>query len=631
MEKILKRIHSPEDLRKLTGKELNLLPAEIRERIIDVVSKNGGHLAPNLGTVELTIALHVVFHTPEDKILWDVSHQAYTHKLLTGREAKFDTLRQHGGISGFTRMDESPYDCFGSGHSGTALSAAMGFEVADYLLKKEDRVVAVVGDGALTNGITFEALNNLRSCCRGLILIVNDNKMSIARSTGAISRILNRIITAKLYNRIKAAAKYILRNLPHGENMIGSIRGLESSLKSLLVPGVFFEEMGIRYIGPVNGHNLAELIRTLRRVKDNDLPVIVHVITEKGRGCKFANENPELFHGIGKFNPETGELIRSAGAKPTFSTVFGASLEKLTEQDPKLVTVAAAMALGCGITHDYIRKYKERFFDVGIAEEHAIAFAAGLAANGCHPVAAIYATFSQRALDCLFHEVALQNLPVLLCADRAGLVEDGPTHHGIYDVSFLRAIPNMAILMPANEDELPMMMEAALKRQCPAVIRYPKGNSGRPEGDPAPAPIEWGKAAVVRDGSDLSFWCAGREIYTAMAAADIMEKQHGLRAAVVNVRFLKPFDTELFNQYLDRPVVTLEDHVKQGGLASIVAELAAGNGCPALLSWGWDADEIIPHGSTAKIRQEHGFTPESIADAVAAKVLSLRRQQRVLH
>ncbi|MBR4253695.1 MAG: 1-deoxy-D-xylulose-5-phosphate synthase [Lentisphaeria bacterium] len=624
MEKILKRIHSPEDLRKLTGKELNLLPAEIRERIIDVVSKNGGHLAPNLGTVELTIALHVVFHAPEDKILWDVSHQAYTHKLLTGREPEFDTLRLHGGISGFTKMDESPYDCFGSGHSGTALSAAMGFEVADYLLKKEDRVVAVVGDGALTNGITFEALNNLRSSCRGLILIVNDNKMSIARSTGAISRILNRIITAKLYNRIKAAAKYILRNLPHGENMIGSIRGLESSLKSLLVPGVFFEEMGIRYIGPVNGHNLAELIRTLRRVKDNDLPVIVHVITEKGRGCKFANEDPELFHGIGKFNPETGELIRSAGAKPTFSAVFGASLEKLTEQDPKLVTVAAAMALGCGIKHDYIRKYRERFFDVGIAEEHAIAFAAGLAANGCHPVAAIYATFSQRALDCLFHDVALQNLPVLLCADRSGLVEDGPTHHGIYDVSFLRAIPNMAILMPANEDELPMMMEAALKRRCPAVIRYPKGNSGRPDGDPAPAPVEWGKAAVVREGADLSFWCAGREIYTAMAAADILEKQHGLHAAVVNVRFLKPFDAALFRQYLDRPVVTLEDHVKQGGLASIAAELAAGNGCPALLAWGWDADEIIPHGSTMKIRQEHGFTPESIADTVAAKVLSLR-------
>ena len=609
MEKILPHIHSPEDLRKLTGKELTALPEEIRERIIDVVSKNGGHLAPNLGTVELTIALHMVFHAPEDKILWDVSHQAYTHKLLTGRADRFDTLRQKGGISGFTKMDESPYDCFGSGHSGSALSAAMGFEVADYLLKKEGRVVAIVGDGALTNGITFEALNNLRSTCRGLILIVNDNKMSIARSTGAISRILNRIITAKLYNRTKAALKYFLRIFPHGENMIGSIQGLENSLKSLLVPGVFFEEMGIRYIGPVNGHNLAELIRTLRRVKDNDLPVIVHVITEKGRGCKFANEDPELFHGIGK---------------STFSAVFGKSLEKLAAQDPKLVTVAAAMALGCGIPHEFIRKYRERFFDVGIAEEHAIAFAAGLAANGCHPVAAIYATFSQRALDCLFHDVGLQNLPVLLCEDRAGLVEDGPTHHGIYDVSFLRAIPNMAILMPANEDELPMMMEAALNHPCPAVIRYPKGNSGRPDGDSAPSPIEWGKAAVVREGSDLSFWCAGREIYTAMAAADILEKKHGLRAAVVNVRFLKPFDASLFKRYLDKPVVTLAVDVKQGGLASIAAELAAGNGCRALLSWGWDADEIIPHGSTAKIREEHGFTPEAIAETVAAKVLSLR-------
>ena len=620
MENILQNIHSPEDLRRLNGKELNQLPEEIRERIIEVVSRNGGHLAPNLGTVELTIALHIVFHAPEDKILWDVGHQAYTHKLLTGRADRFDTLRKRGGVSGFTKMDESPYDCFGSGHSGTALSAAMGFEVAGDLLHKDGRVVAVVGDGALGNGITFEALNNLRSSCRGLILVVNDNKMSIARSTGAISRILNRIITAKFYNRVKASLKFVLRRFPHGENMIGSIRGLESSLKSLLVPGVFFEEMGIRYIGPVNGHNLAELIRTLRRVKDNDLPVIVHVITEKGRGCKYANEDPELFHGIGRFNPETGELIRDAGAKPTFSAVFGKTLEKLAEEDPKLVTVAAAMALGCGISHEFIRKYRDRFFDVGIAEEHAIAFAAGLAANGCHPVAAIYATFSQRALDCLFHDVGLQNLPVVLCEDRAGLVEDGPTHHGIHDVSFLRAIPNLAILMPANEDELPVMMEAALKRSCPAVIRYPKGNSGRPDGDPAPPPLEWGKAAVVREGGDISFWCAGREIYTAMAAADILELEHGIHAAVVNVRFLKPFDEALFRTYLAKPVVTVEDHVKQGGLASICAELAAGTPCPGMASFGWDADVIIPHGSTAQVRQEYGFTPEAMAEAAAKLV-----------
>ena len=620
MENILQNIHSPEDLRRLNGKELNQLPEEIRERIIEVVSRNGGHLAPNLGTVELTIALHIVFHAPEDKILWDVGHQAYTHKLLTGRADRFDTLRKRGGVSGFTKMDESPYDCFGSGHSGTALSAAMGFEVAGDLLHKDGRVVAVVGDGALGNGITFEALNNLRSSCRGLILVVNDNKMSIARSTGAISRILNRIITAKFYNRVKASLKFVLRRFPHGENMIGSIRGLESSLKSLLVPGVFFEEMGIRYIGPVNGHNLAELIRTLRRVKDNDLPVIVHVITEKGRGCKYANEDPELFHGIGRFNPETGELIRDAGAKPTFSAVFGKTLEKLAAEDPKLVTVAAAMALGCGISHEFIRKYRDRFFDVGIAEEHAIAFAAGLAANGCHPVAAIYATFSQRALDCLFHDVGLQNLPVVLCEDRAGLVEDGPTHHGIHDVSFLRAIPNLAILMPANEDELPMMMEAAVKRSCPAVIRYPKGNSGRPDGDPAPAPLEWGKAAVVREGGDMSFWCAGREIYTAMAAADILEREHGIHAAVVNVRFLKPFDEALFRTYLAKPVVTVEDHVKQGGLASICAELAAGSPCPGMTSFGWEADVIIPHGSTSQVRQEYGFTPEAIAEAAAKLV-----------
>lgn len=619
MDDLLKNIHSPEDLRRLSPVELARLPQEIRNLLIDTISQNGGHLAPNLGTVELTIALHMVFHTPEDKIVWDVGHQSYTHKILTGRAESFHTLRQKGGISGFTRTSESPHDCFGSGHSGTALSAAMGIESATELRGSHERVIAVVGDGALGCGISLEALNNLSSTCRRFILILNDNKMAISRSKGAVARILKRIIIAKSYNRFKHRTKKILNKI-HTERLIAHIQSMEQMVKGALLPGFVFEEVGLRYVGPVDGHNLTELIQTFESIRDYDRPAIVHVLTEKGHGCTYAEESPELFHGIGRFDPETGEVIKSQETRPTFSATFGAALANVLDTHPETVAVCAAMALGCGLDEAFRRKYHDRFFDTGIAEEHAVAFAAGLAANGCRPIAVIYATFAQRALDCIYHDVCLQNLPLILCEDRAGIVEDGPTHHGIYDVSFLRAMPNLSILQPASESELPMMLEAALAQNSPVVIRYPKGNSGCPD-DYSPSPIVWGRADLMRSGEDLSIWCSGAELWTGIATAEILQKEYGVSAAVISARFLKPFDAELFARRAGKPVVTIEDHVKQGGLASAVAELASN--APSftrVISFGWDADKPVPHGNTKAWRKELGMTADAIAEKIASEL-----------
>jgi len=622
---LLETIDGPDRLKELTADQLEKLAGEIREKIIGTISRNGGHLAPNLGVVELAIALHRVFHAPEDKIIWDVGHQCYPHKLLTGRAGEFDTIRRTGGLSGFTRTGESPYDCFGAGHAGTAISAAMGFSAAESLSGGHDHVVAVVGDGALICGISLEALNNLRSTCRKLIVVLNDNKMSISESIGAIPNYLNRIITGRNYNRFKALAKMMVHRLPGGTSVIGNIQNLEASLKNLFVPGIFFEELGIRYIGPIDGHKLPELIRTFERIKDFTRPVLVHVVTEKGRGCDFASEDPEHFHGTGAFHPDTGKSDRTPG--DTFSAAFGRALTELTETDPRVVSVTAAMASGCGITDEYRQKFPDRFFDVGIAEEHALVFASGLAAAGFRPVVAIYATFAQRALDCIFHDAALQDLPVMICLDRAGIVEDGPTHHGIHDLGFLRSIPNLAILLPRSEAELQAMMEEAHRRQTgPVVIRYPKGASGYSPDD-RPAPLEWGRAEIRRQGTDLVLWAAGRETKTAEETSDILKEKYGISAAVVNTRFLRPFDRETFLSFAEHmPVATLEDHVKEGGLASQAAELLAESSAASrsrLFPFGWSAGEVLPHGKTADIRQSRGMTPRQIAETLAESLKTM--------
>lgn len=605
-EKILDNISSPEDLKALAPRQLTALCSELRETIIDTVSKNGGHLAPNLGVVELTVALHSVFNMPEDKIVWDVGHQSYVHKLLTGRRDRFHSIRTDNGLSGFTLREESEFDCFSSGHAGTAISAAMGFAAARDARNGSEHVIAVVGDGSLICGLSLEALNNVRSSCRNLIIIVNDNKMSISKSVGAIPNYLNRIITGRSYNHFKAFAKMAVQRMPSGSDIIGGIQKLEEATKSLFVPGVFFEEMGLRYVGPINGHKLPELIETFNRVKDFNRPVIVHVITEKGAGCEYAKEAPEKFHGVSSFNPHTGHS-EHASSGINFSAAFGASMIELAEKDPEVVAITAAMRSGTGLLK-FSEQFPDRFFDVGIAEEHGLTFAGGLAAGGMRPVVALYATFLQRGLDCVFHDICLQNLPVIICADRAGIVEDGPTHHGIYDESFLLSMPRLSVLAPKNETELKAMLFAAYEQKTPVAIRYPRGAS-KINDLPVPA-LEWGKAEVVRDGSDLAIWAVGREVRTALEAAEIL----GCSCRIVNTRFLKPFDKELFlSDAAKMPIFTIEDNLEGAGLDSIADKLLINAGHHGVHHFAWPADKIIPHGTQSCLREKFGMTPKAIA------------------
>lgn len=605
-EKILDNISSPEDLKALAPRQLTALCSELRETIIDTVSKNGGHLAPNLGVVELTVALHSIFNMPEDKIVWDVGHQSYVHKLLTGRRDRFHSIRTDNGLSGFTLREESEFDCFSSGHAGTAISAAMGFAAARDARNGSEHVIAVVGDGSLICGLSLEALNNVRSSCRNLIIIVNDNKMSISKSVGAIPNYLNRIITGRSYNHFKAFAKMAVQRMPSGSDIIGGIQKLEEATKSLFVPGVFFEEMGLRYVGPINGHKLPELIETFNRVKDFNRPVIVHVITEKGAGCEYAKEAPEKFHGVSSFNPHTGHS-EHASSGINFSAAFGASMIELAEKDPEVVAITAAMRSGTGLLK-FSEQFPDRFFDVGIAEEHGLTFAGGLAAGGMRPVVALYATFLQRGLDCVFHDICLQNLPVIICADRAGIVEDGPTHHGIYDESFLLSMPRLSVLAPKNETELKAMLFAAYEQKTPVAIRYPRGAS-KINDLPVPA-LEWGKAEVVRDGSDLAIWAVGREVRTALEAAGIL----GCSCRIVNTRFLKPFDKELFlSDAAKMPIFTIEDNLEGAGLDSIADKLLINAGHHGVHHFAWPADKIIPHGTQSCLREKFGMTPKAIA------------------
>ena len=620
---LLDRIRSPKDLKELELQELTALSAELRSVILATVSENGGHLASNLGVVELTVALHRIFQVPEDRILWDVGHQSYVHKLLTGRAETFHTLRKTGGVSGFCNPQESPCDAFISGHAGNAVSAAMGMAVSNRMDGKDAHVVAVLGDGALVNGISLEALNNLESATGRMIVVLNDNKMSISHSTGAIPRYLNRLITGRGYNQLKSACKRFLAKLPGGKKMIRGIQRWESAVKNLVVPATFFEEMGIRYVGPIDGHDLKTLIRTFDRVRDFTRPVLVHVITEKGHGCDYAMRAPEQYHGVSAFDPANGN-VRTVSGKTTFSNTFGETLFALAQKDPRVVAITAAMASGCGITKDFVHAFPDRFFDVGIAEEHALIFAAGLAAGGKRPVVAMYATFLQRALDCVFHDICLQNLPVLLCIDRAGIVEDGPTHHGIQDLGFLGAMPNLAILTPENESILAEMMHLALEQDRPVAIRYPRGNSG-PAAEIRTPPVRWGHSCCLREGTDLAIWASGKEAGAALETALILEQQYGLSCAVYSVRFLKPFDREAFLACAQKmPVVTLEDHSLHGGLADIAARILTDVHHCGFFSFGWDPEKIVPHGSGADLRKNAGLLPGQIAETLNQKIRKIK-------
>lgn len=606
----LQSINSPADLKKLKTAELKDLAIEIRKELIDVVSVNGGHLAPNLGIVELTIALHYVFNTPSDKLVWDVGHQGYVHKLLTGRREFFKTLRQKDGCLGFLSRDESEYDTFAAGHAGTAISAALGMAAARDRQGGQEKVIAIVGDGSLNCGISLEGLNNVSETTKDMIIILNDNKMSISPNVGAIPRYLNHLISGKSYNRFKALGKMLLKRIPGGSEIHKKISKLEEATKSLFVPGVFFEELGLRYIGPIPGHDINELIQTLNGIKDFTRPVIVHVITEKGRGYSHAEKSPESYHGLPSFDPRTGK-VNGAPEAYTFSKAFGDAAVKLAEQHKETVFITAAMTAGTGLA-ELANKYPSQFFDVGIAEEHALVFAAGLAASGMRPVVAIYSTFLQRALDCVFHDICLQNLPVIICADRSGIVDDGPTHHGIHDLGFMRNMPNLAILSPKDGAELENMLFEAYTHNCPVLIRYPKAMA-TPELPSSREKISWGAAETLREGADIAIWAAGKEVFTALEIAGIL-KNDGISATVVNSRFLKPFDSGLLKKHAaSMPVATLEDSQIQGGLGSIIDEELINVKHHNVIHFGWGLD-IVPHGKISDLRASGGLTPEKIAE-----------------
>ena len=622
MGTLLESIHSPADLKLLNFAQMTELAEEIREFLIQTLSKTGGHLGPNLGVVELTLALHTVFNTPEDKLLFDVSHQAYIHKILTGRLDRFETIRQPGGLNGFMLRTESEHDCYGAGHAGTALSAALGMAVARDLSGGKEHVVAVAGDAAFTNGISFEALNNIAEQTKRLIVVLNDNEWSIARNVGAIARYLHRIVTTEHYKTLHDSAHRIIEKLG-GKTAAEVARRAEEAAKSMLWPSILFEEFGLRYFGPIDGHNLPLLVETFKFLKAENHPVLLHVLTQKGRGFQPALDKVKKFHGLGPYDPDTGKT-EPAGCL-TYAEVFANTLVDLAGQDERIVAITAAMPNGTGL--DLFRPhFPKRYFDVGIAEEHAVVFAAGMATRGYRPVCAIYSTFLQRAFDPIVHDVCLQKLPVVFCMDRAGLsCDDGPTHHGLFDIAYLRGIPEMVLMAPKDEDELADMMKTAIQLPGPSAIRYPRGAVAGVARKAKPQAIPVGKAEVLQDGSDVAILGLGPMATLARELAGRLERD-GYSAAVINPRFVKPLDREMLELYARRVTafVTFEDHVKMGGFGSAVIEALEEMGFAEMgravpvVRIGWP-DRFIEHGKVDGLRAKYGVT----VDEAQAQVLPL--------
>ncbi len=615
MSRYLDRIESPGDLKTLSLAELESLAQEIRDRLINVVSVTGGHLASSLGAVELAVALHFVFDSPRDKIIWDVGHQAYAHKLLTGRNKSFQSLRTAGGVGGFPRRSESEHDPFGAGHASTAVSAAMGMVAARDARKGNEKIIAVIGDGSLTGGLCYEALNNAGHRAKNLIVVLNDNEMSISRNVGAISTYLNKVITSPTYNRIKADMQMVVKSIPAiGQRMFDTARRIEESLKNLVAPGIIFEELGFRYFGPIDGHDVQKLIAVLRRLSEIDQPILLHVITRKGKGYVHAEQHPEYFHGTSPFDIGTGKP-KKADAGTTYSDVFGSALMELAGLDPTVFAVTAAMTAGTGLDR-FAQEFPDRFFDVGIAEEHAVVFAAGLAASGCKPVVAVYATFLQRAYDQIVHDVCAQRLPVTLAVDRGGIVgADGATHSGQFALSYLRHIPNLILMEPASSGELEGMLRGAIEWGKPAAIVYPKARSDCRPGHERCEPIELGKAHVLSGGDDVALIAVGSMVQTAREAAKKISKG-GIRSTVINARFVKPLDAETIVSAAQRTgrIVTLEENALQGGFGSAVLELMAEKGLSgvAVLCIGI-GDAYVEQGSRDEIKKELGLDVDSVA------------------
>ena len=614
---LLSEISSPADLKKMSPEQLPDLAQEIRQEIINVTSQKGGHVSPNLGIVELSIALHRVFDTPKDKILFDVSHQCYTHKLLTGRNnEKFQNLRQTGGISGFCNRFESEHDAFGAGHAGTATSAALGLAAARDRLGGDENIIAVLGDAALTNGVTFEAFNNIASTTKKMIVVLNDNEMSIAKNVGAIAQYLNEVITNPACNRLYSDMNSFLKKLPFGETVIKMTENTARDAKGWFVPSPFFEYFGLMYLGPIDGHDIALLERYLNYCKRATRPIILHIITKKGKGLDAAVRNPEKFHGATPYNVVTGESLNKDKSVPNYQDAMGQALVRFAKKDEKIVGITAAMASGTGLS--FIKKELPRqFFDVGIAEEHAAVFAAGMACEGFTPVTDIYSTFMQRAYDCAMHDVCLQKLPVTFCLDRAGLSpNDGATHHGLFDISFLRPLPNAVIMQPKDEDELTDMLWTSIQSKRPSFIRYPRGKGEGVKIKEEPALLEIGKAEVLKESDGgVCVWALGNMVKEALAAAAAIESATGRKIGVVNARYVKPLDVELLLKCADsnKTIVTIEDHVATGGFGSAVAECLLTNGKKCALDIiGWP-DKFIPHGTDVKtIRAQFNLDTDQI-------------------
>ncbi|MBI2953518.1 MAG: 1-deoxy-D-xylulose-5-phosphate synthase [Chloroflexi bacterium] len=611
MSRVIDKINEPKDLKKLQPAELGELAHEVRQLLVETVTQTGGHLASNLGAVELTVALHAVFDSPRDKIVWDVGHQSYVHKLLTGRKGQFSTIRQYRGLSGFPDRKESAHDPFGAGHASTSVSAALGLAVARDLKGEDHHVVAVIGDGAMTGGLAFEGINNTGHLGTRLIVVLNDNQMSISPNVGALAKHLSRLRTDPRYHRAKAGVENALLRLPLGRGIAGALKRLKQGVKGLVIPTMFWEELGFTYVGPVDGHDIAQLREMLTLAKAVQRPVIVHVISTKGKGYGPAEEDAVAFHGVAP----NGSAKSTA---PTYTSVFGETLVKIAQQDSRVVAITAAMRDGTGLVK-FATELPGRFFDVGIAEQHAVTFAAGLAARGIKPVVAIYSTFLQRAYDQVVHDVCAQNLPLLFCLDRAGIVgDDGRTHQGTFDISYLRHLPNMVVMVPKDENELQSMLWTGIGLDCPAAIRYPRGAGIGAALDEKPTPIRVGEAEILRAGRDIAILAIGCMVYPALQAADLLQRE-GILAAVVNARFVKPLDVKLIVSLASRfrRIVTVEENILAGGFGSAVLELLEERRVQdvQVIRIGLP-DEFVEHGTQSILRDKYGLTAEGIAREV---------------
>lgn len=624
MAALLDQIRHPYDLKKLDAEELLTLCEEVRQEILLTVSKNGGHLASNLGAVELTIALHYVFDLPMDKLIWDVGHQSYTHKLLTGRRERFHTLRQYEGVSGFPKRDESPYDAFDSGHSGTSISAALGMAEAKRLKGDKGRAIAIIGDGSMTAGLAFEGLNQAGHIDDDLIVILNDNEMSISRNVGALSSYLNRLMTGQFVNRFREEMKDFLETIPSiGRSALRFAKKAEESLKGLLMPGLLFEELGMKYIGPIDGHRLDHLIENFQNIKKLRGPFLVHVITKKGKGYAPSEKNPSLYHSVPPFDLKTGEIKKNQSlVPPSYTEVFGETLCRLASEDRRIIAITAAMQSGTGL-EEFSKRFPERFYDIGIAEQHAVTFAAGLALEGMKPVVAIYSTFLQRAYDQIHQDVCLQNLPVVFALDRGGIVgEDGPTHHGLFDYSYLRHIPNLVIMVPKDEEEFRHMIRTAVEYPGPIAFRYPRSQGVGVERKETLETIEIGKAETLWEGRDLIILAIGSTVHPSLRAAQRL-KEIGIEATVINSRFLKPLDGDLLCYWAKRTgrVLTVEENVLMGGFGSAVLELFQEKRLYSIAMKRLGIpDCFIEHGPQSLLREKYGIDEKGIFREARAMV-----------